>query len=749
MEITEFINKLKKDKDIKEITHHETIKYTITETGTLKTPLPHKLNNALIEKNINVLYSHQVKAINKLRENKNIVSMTPTSSGKSLIYNLKVFEDILQNKDTKALFVFPLKSLSQDQLKTIKEFAKILNLKNTVKVYDGDTPTEERKHIRENLPNIIITTPDMLHYSINGYHEKWSKFFKDLKYIIIDELHTYKGVFGSNVSHVFKRTIRICEKYGSSPQFIALSATISNAKDLAEELTGLEFELINKSGAPKSTSHFLFVNSIPETSPYTMALRIFAKAIENDFKTIAFTKSRKITELLYTWLKQSSPDIAKKVSSYRSGYLPEERRKIEKKLFDGKLDGVISTSALELGIDIGGLDVCVLVGYPGTMCQTYQRAGRVGRRGRDSLVVMIALEDALDQYFINHPKEFFKKSMEASIIDKENPFIVEKHLMCAASEIKLREEEPYIKNLKDKSPLKKLERKKKIRYNKKNNEYLARTRYPHRDVSIREAGEKYTVLTTEGEVIAETSSARILKEMHPGAVYMQRGVHYVVNILDMGDKIVQVEEKDVNYYTRPITEKETKIELEKEQIIFKNIPLSFGTVTAREEIFGYFKKELYSERTITEVLLELPVTTYITQAIWFPVTEKTVQEIDDLGFSSLGALHALEHSMIATLPLFALCDRQDLGGVSYEFNDELESPGIFIYDGCEGGIGLSKRGFDMFVSWLKVTKKLMKDCKCKVACPSCTQDPQCGNNNEPLDKRGAIYIIDKWLKGEM
>ncbi|MBI5286743.1 MAG: DEAD/DEAH box helicase, partial [Deltaproteobacteria bacterium] len=394
MDIKAFVDELLKRKDLRWFVHHEFLPPQPASFGETKEALKKEVVNALNGLGISWLFTHQAQGIDLIRDGRNVVIMTPTASGKSLIYQIPILESIMDNPTTKAIYISPLKGLEQDQLKVFREFTKGLPIEKPGEIYDGDTTAYKRKKIREMPPNLILTNPDMLHLAINAFHPKWEGFFRNLRFIIIDEIHTYRGVFGSHVAQVFRRLRRICNYYGSNPQFIACSATIANPEELAQTLTGLPFKVVDKSGAPMGGRHFLFLN--PAGSTYTITTKLFITSVRAGFKTIAFTKARKITELMYTWVNDSAPDIRDRISSYRAGFLPTERREIEGRLFRGELDGVISTSALELGVDIGGLDVCILVGYPGTIASTWQRSGRVGRKGRDAVIILVALQDALD-----------------------------------------------------------------------------------------------------------------------------------------------------------------------------------------------------------------------------------------------------------------------------------------------------------------------------------------------------------------
>ncbi len=760
MELGQFTEEIKKRRDLQELVHHEVMEAQAASYAETSMPLSSEVKRALEAMSIGRLYSHQARGIDLIRQGLNTVIMTPTASGKSLIYNIPVVESILEDPGAHALYLFPLKGLEQDQMKAFLELAEeVLPQPQGVKgrktrsqplsacaIYDGDTTAYRRKKIRDTPPPVILTNPDMLHLAINAFHPKWEAFFKGLRYVVIDEVHTYRGVFGSHVAHVLRRLRRIANHYGSDPVFIACSATIANPAELASMLTGLDFELVGTSGAPRGKRDVLFINPLPEVSAYTIATRLFISSVRAGLKTIAFTKARKITELMHAWVKEGAKEISPVISSYRAGFLPAERREIEKQLFCGQMRGVITTSALELGVDIGGLDVCILVGYPGTISSTWQRSGRAGRSGRDSLIALVAMPDALDQYFMRNPSDFFRRTAEAAVLDHENEVILKKHLLCAASEVNLKPSDLTYDTVAYGPILGELEQEGRLRHWVKGGIWYPRVKFPHLDVSLREAGAPYTIVKDDGKALGESSGGRVFLELHPGAVYLHKGMQYKVTKLDMAEKKVWCRAADdINYYTRAITDEATEIVSTEATIEIDGTLIHFGKIKVTERITGYRKKELRTERNLGEFPLELPPSVFTTTGIWMRVDDGLLADIKGKGFSVAGSLHGLEHAMIAALPLFAMCDRMDLGGVSYQFNPELDGPAIFIYDGHEGGVGLTKRGFGCIREWFEATLRLMEQCACEVACPSCTQDPKCGNNNEPLDKRGAIMILEKWL----
>jgi DEAD/DEAH box helicase domain-containing protein len=763
----------------------------------MKLVLSDKLKDVLKSRGIALFYSHQVEAINLIRQGENVVVMTPTASGKSLIYNIPVLESIIENPEQRALYIFPLKGLEQDQVKNLNELYNAvvdntLNLslspappikggedrrdpieggdiyepsplvgegkgegykkvstktsKSILKfgeVYDGDTTAYRRKRIRETSPHVIFTNPDMLHLAINPFHKKWEAFFRNLRFVIIDEIHTYRGVFGSNVAHVMRRLRRICKYWGANPQFITASATIANPDKLAEKLIGVPFKVVAHSGAPQGEKHFIFIN--PIESPYTEATRLFIECLNAGLRTIIFTKARKITELIYTWTLNYAPELRDKISPYRAGFLPKERREIEQRLFRGDLLGVISTSALELGVDIGGLDCCILCGYPGSVASTWQRAGRVGRHGQESVIAMIAIQDALDQFFTRHPETFFEKSHEAAVIDPENRNILKRHIPCASSEVYLRADDD-VYDIKKLMPLiDELVEEGILNPGRKGDIWFSRRRMPHREVGIRAIGEPFDIVNESGKAIGELSGGRVFRDAFPGAIYLHRGRQYQITWLELEKKRVICKEVDVNYYTQALSKEETEVIKEKEMKDFKCFSVYWGILKTTQKITGYEKKRIFDRTRISRHDLDMPEYVFETEGLWIKIDKAIQSFIESKGFDLAGTLHAVEHTAIACIPLFALCDRGDIGGLSYTFYPKFKQPVIFIYDGYEGGIGLTKRATEVIGDWLMATLRIIDECPCEEGCPSCVQDPQCGSGNQPLDKEGAKELLKRWL----
>jgi DEAD/DEAH box helicase domain-containing protein len=688
-------------------------------------------------------YSHQAEAVESIRKGRNVVLMTPTASGKSLAYNIPVLESILADRLARALYIFPLKGLEQDQLRNLNELSLSLGLSDTGEVYDGDTPAYRRKKIRESLPNVLFTNPDMLHLAILPFHKKWEDFFARLRYVIVDEIHSYRGVFGSNVAHIFRRLRRICEHYGSRPPFIAASATIANPEGLAEGLTGLPFHVIRENGAPSAGRHFFFVD--PIESPYTVAMRFFMGCVKAGIRTIVFTKSRKITELIYSWTIDRIPEMAEKISPYRAGFLPKERREIERRLFSGELLGVISTSALELGVDIGGLDCCILCGYPGSVSSTWQRAGRAGRHGEESIIVLVAIQDALDHYFVRHAEEFFARSHEAAMVDPDNRNILKRHMVCAAAELPLRRDEVIYDPEKLMGVIAELVEQKALFPGKKGGAWFPADRRPHRDVGIRAIGERFMLVNEAGRAVGELTGGRVFSEAFPGAIYLHRGRRYRVAELDIAAKKAICKEVKVQYYTQPLSNEATEIIEEKAKKTFGRTGFSWGAMRITRRITGYDRKRVWDRARISSHDLDLPDYVFETEGIWTVIDRATHDMIEAGGFDLGGTLHAVEHAAIACMPLFALCDRGDIGGLSHTRFPEFGLPAIFVYDGHEGGVGLSARMLEVVPQWLEATLKIIDECPCAGGCPSCVQDPHCGNRNEPLDKEGARFLLRRWV----
>ena len=753
--IAEIIEIIKKDSRYHEaFVHHRYLPATEASFGKLDPGLPEPLVRSLRRNGIRRLYSHQVQAVEAVRRGENVLVSTPTASGKTLIYNLPVLEAVLRDPGTRALYLFPLKALEQDQRRKVLELGdELAGVEPGVgaEIYDGDTSAYRRKKIMAAPPNIILTNPDMLHLSLLAGHERWEEFYRGLRFVVVDELHTYKGIFGAHFSGVLMRLQRIAALYGSRPVFIASSATVGNPGQFAEKLFGLKFSVIEDSGAPSAGRHFVFVNP-QDVRPATIASRLLRELVAAKLKTIVFTKSRRNTELIHSWAVRSDPELARRISSYRSGYLPSERRAIERSLAEDTLDAVISTSALEMGIDIGGLDACLLVGYPGTVTQTWQRGGRVGRSGRESVIILIAQADALDQFFMRHPENFFSRGCENALVDPENPYILRDHLECAAAEIPFEPGElagwseaqaGIIAELKESGRL--LER-------LSDGKLFSARRQPQRDISLRQTGESFTILDASTDPptrVGSVGGSRALAECHEGAIYLHRARQYVVSRLDLERGNIYVLPSRDPYYTQVTAEKDTEILEILQSKPEGNFLIKYGRLKVTERITGFQKRSISGQELLSTHPLELPPQIFETTGFWIEVPDGVNLAVTAEDWHFMGGLHAVEHAGISMFPLFILCDRNDIGGISCTHHPQVGGPAIFIYDGYPGGVGIARGGYEQIVGLLEATWRLISECGCESGCPSCVHSPKCGSGNKPLDKNAARLILELLLGWKM
>ncbi len=714
----------------------------------LKRPLDKQISFGLQSMGIRKLFSHQAKAIELIRNKRHIVISTPTASGKSLVYNIPILESILKNKESRSLYLFPLKALAQDQLRNLENLSANISFSHSPKfgIYDGDTSSWQRTKIRKSPPNCLFTNPDMLHLSLLPYHDSWSLFWKNLEFVVIDEVHTYRGIMGSNMGWAFRRLRRICKRYGSDPTFIVSSATIGNPGELASELTGLEFEVITKSGAPQGKRHLLLVDPQGAGAAQT-AVQLILAALKRDLRTICYTQSRKLTELVSLWISQRAGSKAKKVSAYRAGFLPEERRYIERQLASGELLAVISTSALELGIDIGFLDICVLVGYPGTLMSLRQRSGRVGRSTRESAVILVAGEDALDKYFIENPRELIERPSEKAVINILNPKVVKKHLVCAASEEPISIDEEFFTNESIKRISQQLLRSGRLFLTGDGKKLVTSRRYPQREVDLRGTGRGFQiVLEKDGKTIGTVDGYRAFKETHPGAIYLHKGITYKVIDLDIDARLVLVQEVKADYFTRVRSSKDTEvIDIRDRKYLFGTYWF-WGKLLITDQVVGYDVRHIRGQRLINRVDLELPPQRFETEGFWFVIPNEVKSEIEGSYYHFMGGIHAIEHALIGIMPLVVLCDRNDLGGISTTFHHQTQQAAIFVYDGVPGGVGLTRQAFITIHELLKLTLNTIKGCKCDSGCPSCVHSPKCGSGNRPIDKKAAILVLEKLIR---
>ena len=717
------------------------------------------LERGLEELGLDRLFSHQARALEFLAGGSNVMVATPAASGKSLVYNAAVVNSVLGDRAGAALYMFPTKALAQDQWRALKELLdadKGLG-KISVSTFDGDTPREERGRIRRSA-QIVLTNPDMLHFGILPNHKNWSRLLSRLKFVVIDEAHVYRGVFGSHVANILRRLRRVCRLYGSTPQFILCSATIANPREHAEALVGRPFEVVSENGAPSGHKTFTFWNPpiIDEArslrrSSTTEATFLFTKLVARGIRTLAFARTRRVAELIYMYSRESFnitlPELSQRISPYRAGYLADDRRRIERGLIDGDLLGVCATNALELGVDIGDLDATILTGYPGTIASAWQQAGRSGRRGDGSLTVMIGQANPLDQYFMRNPSDFFDKAHEHALVSPSNPYILEPHLLCAAYEWPLASGDVKLFGEGMKEVLTRLEAEGSLRQMKGRWHITPEIDYPAEGVNIRSASRSnyQVVIEGTGRVIETVDEATAFSQVHPGAVYLHQGESFLVTDLDMGNGLAFARPTDVDYYTQTNHATDIRIVQVEEKKQAAGVGVYRGWVEVSNTIWGFKKKKRITDEFLGEEILDLPSQVYHTQALWFDIPQSAQDRIMDDRVDFPGGLHAAEHAAIGLLPMFAMCDRADIGGLSTPMHMDTGQPQIFIYDGHPGGVGITEKGFELVRDLWRATLDTLEGCPCEFGCPSCIQSPKCGNNNEPLDKTAARYILEALL----
>jgi DEAD/DEAH box helicase domain-containing protein len=742
-DIKEYVQSLVSSKRLgSQVVYHKILPDQPARLSQPKHPWPEQIRRIITAQGIRDLYRHQAEAIDLIRSGRHVVVATPTASGKTLIYNLPVMEKILKNPDSKALYIFPLKALAQDQLRTFEAMIQYSKeIAPTIAIYDGDTSAWHRKRIRESPPNVLLTNPEMIHLSLLPHHQKWSDFFGKLEMVVVDEVHTYRGIMGSHMAQVFRRLQRICAYYGAAPTFVFCSATVSNPAQLTRQLTGLNVNTITKSGAPLGKKHVVFIN--PLQGPAQTAILLLKAALHRGLRTIVYTQSRKLTELIAIWAGSQSGPFTNRISAYRAGFLPEERREIEAKLAKGELLAVISTSALELGIDIGDLDLCLLVGYPGTVVATWQRGGRVGRSGQDSTLVLIAGEDALDQYFMRHPENFLKREPEAAVVNPYNTEILSRHIICAAAELPLKTDEAFSSNEHALKAIHTLEESGALLTSGDGTEIYSSRTAPHRHVDLRGTGNRYNIVgSNTGKNKGEIDEFRAFKETHPGAIYLHKGNTFIVDVLDLDTKTVKVSRAKADYYTRVRSEKNTEIlEIYDSKRIF-DTECYVGRLKVTDQVLGYEKWRIHSKRRLSVVPLDLPSLIFDTQGLWFKIPVSTQRQAEAQYLHFMGGIHAVEHAAIGIFPLLVMADRNDLGGISTPLHPQVGSAAVFIYDGVPGGAGLSRQAFKRAKDLLEITLDVIRACPCESGCPSCVHSPKCGSGNRPIDKIAAIFILN-------
>jgi DEAD/DEAH box helicase domain-containing protein len=743
-DINEYIESLKKSSEMgSQVAFHRVISGERGRFGGPERPFGMVLEKMLAFQGIESLYLHQVAAIDAVRHGRHVVVATPTASGKSLVYNLPMMESILSGDGGRGLYIFPLKALAQDQFRIFGRFAGACpGQPPKAAIYDGDTTAWFRKKIRNAPPDVLMTNPEMIHLSLLPYHTQWSDFFRQLRMVVVDEVHTYRGVMGSSMALVFRRLMRICDYYGAKPTFVFCSATVGNPTGLAKQLTGLSAMAVTRSGAPRGRRHLVLMD--PPAGPARSAIGLLKAALSRGLRTIVYTQSRKLTELIALWAANSADRYSDRISAYRAGFLPEERREIERKLASGELLAVISTSALELGIDIGDLDLCILVGYPGTVVSTWQRSGRVGRSGQDAAMVLIAGEDALDRYFLNNPERLLSHPPEAAVVNPENPELLSRHLPCAAAELPLSAGEPFLAPEPVQRVARSLEGEGALLRSADGRVLYSKFKSPHRYVDLRGTGRSYGIVSGEsGEKIGEIDGFRAFRETHPGAVYLHRGETWRVDALDTETATVTATPARVSYYTRPMGNKQTEImEILEERRVLGTMA-AFGRLKVTDQVTGFERIQVRGNKLLGRTPLDLPPQVFETEGLWFsvPAPVQAVVEAQHLHF--MGGIHAVEHGAIGIFPLLVMADRNDLGGISTPFHPQVGAAAIFIYDGIPGGAGLCREAFKRIPDLMAHTLQAIRDCSCDTGCPACVHSPKCGSGNRPIDKAAAVLILEE------
>lgn len=728
--------------------------------ASLARPLAPPLAKALKANGIERFYTHQAQAIDAARAGADIVAATGTASGKTLCYNVPVLEAVLQDPHARALYLFPTKALAQDQIRALGQLVAQLDGKRVLfGTYDGDTKHATRSKLRKS-GGIILTNPDMLSVGILPNHGLWAGFLSNLRYVVIDEAHIYRGVFGSQVACVLRRLRRLCGFYGANPQFIFCSATIANPGEHVARLSGRPAQVVDQDGAPRGAKEFVLWDP-PIVDPARATRRsanseasyLFSALVRAGMRNITFARARKIAELILYYsrenLKRTAPELVNQIRSYRAGYLAEERREIESDLFSGRLRGVAATNALELGIDIGHLDATVMVGYPGTIASLWQQAGRAGRGTRDTLSILIGLDDPLNQFFMRHPEVLFAKPVEHALIYPDNPYILEKHLPCAAFELPLTNEDEELFGPGFVEAMIRLERGGVLDY-RRERWFFRGLGYPAEKVSLRTASEQTIVLVDERNsyrTMEEIDASSAIMRVHEGAIYLHQGEAYLVTRLDLATGVAYLRAADVDYYTEPREVSETRIIRSQRHRTVGAAAAYWGDVRVTEQMVGFRRKRQFTEEVLSVEGLSYPPRDFDTKAVWWDIPPHVVRRITGAGCDLPGALHAAEHACIGLLPLFAMCDRWDIGGLSTAAHIDTGQPQIFIYDGFPGGIGIAEKGFSLLEALWRATLETIEECPCESGCPSCVQSPKCGNNNQPLDKRGAEVLLRELLNG--
>lgn len=713
-------------------------------------------------------WAHQARTSEHALRGESVVVATGTASGKSLAYLAPVLSTLLDGSEAPngrgatALYLAPTKALAADQRRAVRELAAPLGTAVRPAVYDGDTPVEEREWVRQ-YANYVLTNPDMLHRGILPAHPRWSSFLRALRYVVIDECHTYRGVFGSHVAQVIRRLRRVCARYGAEPAFLLASATAAEPAQAASRLTGLAVAEVTQDTSPRGEVVFaLWEPPLTELHGEQGApVRRTATAETADLltdlavqgvRTVAFVRSRRGAELIALIAQERLAEVDRslpaRIAAYRGGYLPEERRALERALHSGELLGLAATTALELGVDVSGLDAVVIAGYPGTRASLWQQAGRAGRAGQGALAVLVARDDPLDTYLVHHPEALFDQPVESTVLDPDNPYVLAPHLCAAASELPLTEADFLLFGPEAAGLLPQLEAANLLRRRATAWYWTRRERAADlTDIRGQGGSPVQVVEVGTGRLLGTVDAAAAHTTVHDGAVHLHQGRSYLVRHLDLADDVALVEEANPPYSTTARDTTAISILETDTEVPWGDARLCFGSVEVTNQVVSFLRRKLITGEVLGETKLDLPPRTLRTRAVWWTVTEDQLDAARVNPQQLGGALHAAEHASIGMLPLFATCDRWDIGGVSVPLHPDTLLPTVFVYDGHPGGAGFAERAFHTAADWLAATRSAIAACECEAGCPSCIQSPKCGNGNDPLHKRGAIRLLGELLRG--